>query len=93
MSIEIHEAPFQDDLPRKWVLAGDGVIGEVTCTKQTVAAMAAGPELLAALHGVLNWAECQCKELANDCPKNEEPPMCDLCFAQCVIDKAEGRTA
>lgn len=54
--------------------------------------IAAAPELLAALHGVLHWAECECKRLADDTPASDEPRMCDFCVAQAVIDKAEGRT-
>lgn len=52
--------------------------------------IAAAPELLAALRGVLHWAECECKRLAGDTPPNDEPPMCDYCVARLAIDKAEG---
>lgn len=55
MTIEIHESVVPDTQPKKWVLAGDGVIGEVTCTKEQALAMAAGPELLSACHRVLDY--------------------------------------
>lgn len=53
--------------------------------------MAAAPELLAALRGVLYWADCECQRLAEDTPANDDPPMCDYCVAKLVIAKAEGR--
>ncbi len=51
--------------------------------------IAAAPDLLAALHGVLHWAECECKTIARDTPPNDEPPMCDYCVAKAAIEKAE----
>jgi hypothetical protein len=91
MAINVLEGVYLEDQPRKWVLAGDGVIGEVTCTRKQVLAMAAGPDLLQALHQNISGTECWCRQLAKDCPDPEDPPMCDRCFALCVIDQAEGR--
>jgi hypothetical protein len=49
--IQVHDGTRPEDV-RRWVLSGDGVIGEVTCTHSQALAMAAGPELLAALQRV-----------------------------------------
>jgi len=55
--------------------------------------IAAAPELLHSLRGVLHWAECECKRIRNETPANEEPVQCDYCTACDVIAKAEGRDA
>ena len=50
--------------------------------------LAAAPDLLNALHGVLHWAECECDELEN---VGDDLP-CDYCVALKAIAKAEGRS-
>jgi hypothetical protein len=92
MTIKVHEGAYPEDQPRQWVLAGDGVTGEVTCTRKQVLAMAAGPELLQALRQSISGTECWCRQLAKGCHDPGGPPMCDRCFALCVIDQAEGRS-
>jgi len=53
--------------------------------------IAAAPELLAALNGVLYWAECECESIERDTPLHDEAPMCDFCVAKAAIAKSEGR--
>jgi hypothetical protein len=53
--------------------------------------LAAAPDLLAALHGVLHWAECECQSIERDTPLHDEAPLCDYCVAREAIAKAEGR--
>lgn len=94
MTIEVHKGVVPDTAPKKWVLAGDGVIGELTCTKKQALAMAAGPELLAALK--------QCREallfICHDCLEEESSLFqeggigYEACSVSIVaIDKAEGQ--
>jgi hypothetical protein len=47
--------------------------------------MAAAPDLLDACYRLLDWVECQCREL------DAEYVPCALCQAQAAIAKAEGR--
>jgi hypothetical protein len=53
--------------------------------------IAAAPELLAALNGVLYWAECECESIERDTPLHDEAPMCEFCVAKAAIAKAEER--
>ncbi len=53
--------------------------------------LAAAPDLLAALHGVMHWAECECRSISGDTPLHDDSPMCDFCVATLVIARAEGR--
>jgi hypothetical protein len=53
--------------------------------------LAAAPDLLAALHSVMHWAECECKSIDRDTPLHDEAPLCDCCVALAAIAKAEGR--
>jgi hypothetical protein len=59
--------------------------------RQSQRLLNAAPDLLAALYGVLHWAECECQSLARDTPLNDDPPTCAYCVARAVIAKAEGR--
>ena len=94
MTIEVHKGVVPDTAPTKWVLAGDGVIGELTCTKKQALELAAGPKLLAALK--------QCREaLLHICHAylEEESSLFqeggigyEACSVAIVaINKAEGR--
>jgi hypothetical protein len=76
------------------IYAGDKHICELIVSDDSEASLAesaanarliaASPDLLAALHGVLHWAECECWQL----PQDETP--CDYCTAVAAIAKAEG---
>lgn len=93
MTIEVHEGVVPDTQPKKWVLAGDGVIGEVTCTKQQALALAAGPELLVALKQCREALIYICHNPAfDDAPEfNEGGIGYEACSVAIVaIDKAEG---
>lgn len=52
--------------------------------------IAAAPELLNALRGVMHWAECECQSLATDTPPNDGPRLCDFCVARSAIARATG---
>lgn len=47
--------------------------------------LAAAPEMLDACYRLIDWVECQCREIDAECLP------CALCQAQAAIAKAEGR--
>ena len=90
MTIEVHDGTKPDDA-RRWVLAGDGVIGEVKCTKEKALAIAAGPELLVLavrLSKVLEQLDDGWREL--DATYIDQLISSELLACNRVIDKAEG---
>jgi hypothetical protein len=93
MTIEVHEGVAPDTQPKKWVLAGDGVIGEVICTKKQALELAAGPNLLAALKQCREALLHICRNPAfeNDAPEfNEGGIGYEACSVAIVaIQKAE----
>ncbi len=95
MTIEVHEGVVPDTQPKKWVLAGDGVIGEVTCTKKQALELAAGPDLLVALkqcrEALLHICH-NCPAFEDDAPEfNEGGIGYEACSVSIVaIQKAEG---
>jgi len=97
MTIEVHEGIYLEDQPRKWVLAGDGVIGEVTCTRKQVLAMAAAPELLAALKDAVEFisGHNECLEPSTFSGDLEWINHCVSLHQSCqeAINKAEGRVS
>lgn len=56
MGIEVYQSGDPNAVG-DWVLAGDGVIGKVQCTKTRAQVLAAAPELLDALKYLLANAE------------------------------------
>jgi len=90
MAIEVHDGTKPDDA-RRWVLAGDEVIGEVHCTKQKAMAIAAGPDLLVLavrLSKVLEQLADGWREL--DATYVDQLLSSELLACNRVIDKAEG---
>jgi hypothetical protein len=92
--IEVHDGTKPGDA-RRWVLAGDGVIGEVNCTQRQAMAMAAGPDLLAALKDAVEFisGHNECLVPSTFSGDVEWIDHCVSLHQSCQesIDKAEGK--